>query len=1675
MEDPDHNDVSFGACLTAKFQETRDRLYDFDKKEIKECVQETREKVIHEVQQTLNGKNEVAESTPEQIEPNKIEESCKENCEKVIQISPKNDLDGVEDDIPKNGLEAVEDIPEAEQKNGVVESTPEKAEPIKIEECIQESCQKVVQISPKKDLDGVKDIPEAEQKNGIVESAPEKTEPIRIEECIQESCEKVIQITPKIDLAGVEDNIPKNDLKAVEDIPEAEKKGLEDEDITTKVQRLLNGKNEVVESTRKSNESTSEKKEPMESEECIQESCEKVIQNTPKNDFVGVEGNIPKNDLKAEQKGLEDEDITTKVQRLLDGKNEVVESTLEKTEPMEIEECIQESCETVIQNTPTNADNIPKNVLEALEDIPESEQKASLDTTKNGLEKEVGDFKEIEHKHPQMCTEQSTPEKTEPMKSEDCIQESCEKVIQNTPKNDLNVVEDNIPKNDFKTNEDIPEEKPQASHNTPEHGLKEAENKNGLEEEVESTPEQTEPMEIEECIQEKVLQNTPKSNLDKVEDNVPKEEAIEDIPEAEQKDSEMSTEDVQQNFNGNKKVVESSPDTIEPLKNGDDLVGSSNGQNGYEENNFANGSEESSGKDNEMADLKQEVASITDTPNRKSGRRQVDDPEVEPSPKKRRPARTAQEKLKSWGKPSSPTFEIQEDSDNLIENKNLVLRNTVEKSPHSRIWEEFVNFCRYKKTECPKPMPHDGRRKAMKIEKIADGNYDDVFTTSWNPYKSNKKQASFFLSLVKFHCRFEEHEKYVKFYVKIILTYLKHLKPRDIQWHKDVKFPPELLQAITSPTISLNPGISYDVWSEFVCWSEDKKKLDPFLTAANHVREFIIEQFMDCENPKNVLDPYPHFYQDNTIKICRNLGFYIKTDYEDKPLLESPCIQSLLTICEALDERLDAPLEKCNKETTDLLMKLTPKYWLWKYKSESHREEFWNHGLIQQIMWDVKNKVLTEHAAAWQLGVTVEMISRAVYLMEVQWGFGERKRRKGEIKKKNEDSIMWFGMEFTLLTVQEYLDRGYGEEENFWEEPITQMLIEDVRNRVRDLDTLAFQLGTSAARVMRQAGRIKTVVEVAEETFAKREEEINNKKNRIEATKPLNPLEQYIKMAEKNEDKLSEYEKVRLQNMRERQKLLASLNFAQEKNAIIESLPQKTSSPVKTPKFDDLRDKSSRIKRKSTKITKLDEDIVNFRSKRQSPLWVGVKTPHATSIRGESLMATTFMLPEEEIAARIPVPKLTLDSTELIQRNNQETSRKEDYQQAKRFMQRLTHEIEEYVDEEKRECEVSFGDMKAVVVRRVSNQKLSSLDMAGECIVAGDMAGGLGLYVGGRSLSFRPHNMAVSRTLFLGSGMNTKIVSASHDGTVRLFDLAKEQFEIVYSWNKQYRSKQGVTWLEKVDDDNWLIATEEGDLLQLDKRMRHQSTVKLLNFPVSKRSCNEEFIGKQYKKQNIEDFATPALVGSNISIHPVDKNLMSLCNGETVQIYDRRHCQKALSTITTSYIFEPSSRNSAVNYHAGAGWSNFSGSHFATCQRKQSGLYEGILNLFTSAQLRANQMAGLSLEANSWPKENTDSTPQKSRKYKPDLMFTTSQGVTWSPWNENICYVLASKRHTAQRNVISDMTMNGSYIVGLDVTKSEVVMELGLPNYTNLIGCHPSKKEVVVANLTEPGDITIYK
>lgn len=113
-------------------------------------------------------------------------------------------------------------------------------------------------------------------------------------------------------------------------------------------------------------------------------------------------------------------------------------------------------------------------------------------------------------------------------------------------------------------------------------------------------------------------------------------------------------------------------------------------------------------------------------------------------------------------------------------------------------------------------------------------------------------------------------------------------------------------------------------------------------------------------------------------------------------------------------------------------------------------------------------------------------------------------------------------------------------------------------------------------------------------------------------------------------------------------------------------------------------------------------------------------------------------------------------------------------------------------------------------------------------------------------------------------------------------------------------------------------------------------------------------------------------------------------------------------------------------------------------------------------------MAGLSLEANSWPKEDDE-----DKKYKPELMFTTCQGVTWSPWKENICYVLASKR-TSHR-LYNAMSMTSSYIVGLDVTKGEVVMELGLPSNTNLIGCHPSKKELVVANLNEPGEITIYK
>ena len=59
--------------------------------------------------------------------------------------------------------------------------------------------------------------------------------------------------------------------------------------------------------------------------------------------------------------------------------------------------------------------------------------------------------------------------------------------------------------------------------------------------------------------------------------------------------------------------------------------------------------------------------------------------------------------------------------------------------------------------------------------------------------------------------------------------------------------------------------------------------------------------------------------------------------------------------------------------------KIVPQYDFTQH-SVNHRETFWQIKLVKQILWDVSNSALDKKKAAWQLGVTEDMIDTALQI-----------------------------------------------------------------------------------------------------------------------------------------------------------------------------------------------------------------------------------------------------------------------------------------------------------------------------------------------------------------------------------------------------------------------------------------------------------------------------------------------------------------------------------------------------------------------------------------------------------------------------------------------------------------------------------------------------------------------
>ena len=326
---------------------------------------------------------------------------------------------------------------------------------------------------------------------------------------------------------------------------------------------------------------------------------------------------------------------------------------------------------------------------------------------------------------------------------------------------------------------------------------------------------------------------------------------------------------------------------------------------------------------------------------------------------------------------------------------------------------------------------------------------------------------------------------------------------------------------------------------------------------------------------------------------------------------------------------------------------------------------------------------------------------------------------------------------------------------------------------------------------------------------------------------------------------------------------------------------------------------------------------------------------------------------EEAINNFNHIPKFDLRVQELLEISPA-------YHKSRILLDSFSEDFKQVRVEEKLEAKSDWSKFKLLQDNMVSINLLSSLDSCNDFICFGTKAGGVGVALAGRSFTIRPHNREVTRTLFIGNNSSAGVLSAALDGTVRMTDLVQQSVCLEYSWDRSYSVKQGVNWLEGRDTHNFLLACGI-DIKQID--IRSKDVLELFEVDKSK-------------------------VVTNLSVNPVNENLVSVSRDNSVQIWDLRKAREAVVTLP--------GHGAAVL--AGGGWSS-GGTYFAT-----------------------------SVEGN-WA--NRDMTVVYNGRNFSEILnwegarFSPSTASTWCPWEETLFFTSMEMREhgsTKQGVVAVDCT-----------------------------------------------------
>merc|ERR1719186_1695768 len=915
-------------------------------------------------------------------------------------------------------------------------------------------------------------------------------------------------------------------------------------------------------------------------------------------------------------------------------------------------------------------------------------------------------------------------------------------------------------------------------------------------------------------------------------------------------------------------------------------------------------------------------------------------------------------------------------------------------------WSMFVNFSQFKcKTK-----------------------EENIFSKKWNPYQASLQYVAVYLDVMGFS------EEELGSHIEVLGWYLPSLELekkalKDILDLNDEKLlVPAWLKGHLKFTNSFRVRVGgLKIWNSFVesCLEKHCGKSDPFHADAKQVKDFVAnrlitrDQFMGEAVDKIGLLAVEDFYVQNITNFCNHLGKYLNIVHCGTDLLMTKPIEELLLAGKHLDSRI--PFKDSE---------LAPHYDYTQYNAHNQKnEKFWEMGLVKTILKDVKTAALTKSKAAWQLGVTEDMIITAL-----------------QAELKNPDFN---------LTLGQYLKKGYGNEQQFWVELSTVEILNEVRDRILPVENAAFMYGVSRSKLWEKVGRIKSEDEIKEEKEAAAKE----KRMAVQEKKVNKPtqLQMQIKMAEDNFKNLSDYEKMRLENLRERQALLDMLNIAEDKKALRNlTISSKSSQPIDYGR----REKSTRIKRKMEEFVPQISVASMKISAQKSPKWVGLWYPKS---RGKSqIISGTNHIPiaKEDFNEVSHVPQIDLDMKEVFSSNT-------DYHKSEKFINCISEELKDVTEEIV--TKNPFKEITKIADSKVCNSDIRSVDSCGDLVCYGDSSGCVGVYMAGRSTSLKIHNKPVTRTLFVGDSQGKGILSSALDGTVRLTDLTKQKVVVKYSWI-QGGEKENIGWIEPWEGTNFLMNSNRNSVKRIDLRSKKVDTiVSLTDDDLSHLS--------DFSSLKWDEFDYDPRFGTNIGVHPTNTNLISFCHEFCVKIFDLRNTSKPVNTINVHHL-HPAGEEPPYLYTrgiSGANWSPGSGKYFLACPVKQKMTTLDAKQFHKPYIFDSNNLTNL---VQTWPAMKDKHTGIKNC-YE-TASFSHNFGASWCPWDEGMFLTTSHRPYLGpdRPGIPTRYT-----VVGVDAATGGVVAEIheDLDNLTYLLHCHKSRNWVVVGNARGPGDLVIYQ